>query len=125
MSLLDVLRAGVKIADDVTKPLQPTVTFKRATTNMGSGIAEASGVPLRAIVDYRAGQVRREGIVVFYSVEITLLDVAAVVAATGGQGIKTNDVFILPKGETQPIVHLDGFVDAGTGTPVATTVRLG
>jgi len=125
MSLLDVLRSGIKTADKVTKPLQSTVTFKRGTTNNGYGIDEATGVPLRAIVDWKSGQVRVDGVVRDYSVEITLLDISALVTATSGLGVQSNDVFILQDGSTQPIVSTGGFVDAGTGHPIATTVRLG
>lgn len=125
MSLLDVLRAGIKVADSVTKPLQGTVTYKRATTNTGYGIGEASGVPLRAIIDETAGQVRVNGVVTSYRATLTLLDVDALVVATNGLGIRANDVFILPDGSSQPVVDTGGFIDPGTTHPVATTVRLG
>lgn len=125
MSILDALRSGIKTADKVTKPLQATVTYKRAGANTGYGVAETSGKKLRAIVDWKSGQTRVDGVIRHYNVTIDLLDIKAVVAATGGLGIQTNDVFILPDGSTQPIINTGGFIDAGTGHPIATTVMLG
>ena len=125
MSLLDALRSGIKVADSVTKPLQGEVTYKRATTNTGYGVNEGSGVKLRAIVDMKAGQTRVDGVIRHYRVVIDLLDIAAVVSATAGKGVQSNDVFVLPDGSAQAIVDTGGFVDAGTGHPIATTVMLG
>ena len=128
MGLLDVVRSGVKIADQVTKDLQATVTYYRAvpdTTGYG-GITHPSGVPLRAIVDFARKQVRtREGVLTVTRATIDLLDVAAVRAATGGEGIGNDDKFVLPDGDTGPILDISGFIDSGTGNPVATTVMLG
>lgn len=125
MSLLDVVRSGIKIADQVTKPLQATVTYKRATTNTGYGVNEATGIPLRAIVEWKTGQTRVNGVVTNYTVRLLLLDVAAVAAATNDLGVKSNDVFIMQDGSTQPVVDTGFFVDAGTGHPIATEVYLG
>lgn len=127
MSLLDTLRTGVKIVDKVTKPLQPTVTYRRATGNDGYGnVTFAAPVSLRAIVDFARKQVRTpSGELTVTRATIDLLDVAAVVAATNGQGIGNDDQFTLPDGDTGPILDISGFIDAGTGNPVATTVMLG
>jgi hypothetical protein len=128
MSLLDVLRAGVKIADNVTKPLQATVTYQRVTASDGYGEPSplGSAVQLRAIVDYTARQVRTpQGVLTVTRATIDLLDIAAVVAATNGEGIGNNDKFTLPDGDTGPILDIKGFIDAGTGHPIATTVMLG
>ncbi len=126
MSLLDVLHSGIKIADRVTKPLQTTVTYKRETGQSGYGPTYASPVSLHAIVDYRAVQVRtKDGTLTATRATITLLNVDEVVAATGGKGIGNNDVFTLPDGDTGPTLDLSGFIDAGTGNPIATTVMMG
>lgn len=126
MSLLDAIRGGVRILDKVTKPLQGTVMYARQTGESGYGPTFAAAVPLRAIIDYRAVQVRtREGELSATRATITLLDIPAIVAATGGAGIGNNDVFTLPDGDSGPTLDLSGFVDAGTGTPVATTVMMG
>lgn len=126
VSILTALRSGVKILDKVTKPLQATVSYQREITNGTYGSTYASAVPLKAIVDFKARQVRtKEGVLSATRATITLLDIAAVVAATGGEGIGNNDIFTLPDGDTGPILDLDGFVDAGTGHPIATTVMQG
>lgn len=128
MSLLDALRAGVKIADSVTKPLQAEVTYERAAVDSaGYGdLTYSAPVKLRAIVDFARKQVRTpSGELTVTRATIDLLDVAAVVAATGGLGIGNNDRFTLPDGDTGPILDISGFIDAGTGQPVATTVMLG
>lgn len=126
MSLLDVVRTAIKIADTVTKPLQATVMYQRAITATGYGVTHASPVPLKAIVDYKAVQVRtRDGILTATRSIITLLDVAEVAAATMGLGVGNDDIFTLPDGDTGPILDIAGFVDAGTTHPIPTTVMLG
>lgn len=127
MSLLDVLRSGVAIADSVTKPLQATVSFQRYLSTDWQGTKTyAAAVDLKAIVDYVSRQVRTpEGILTVSRATIGLLDIAAVVAATGGAGIDNNDVFTLPDGDTGPLLDIRGFVDAGTGHPIATEVVIG
>jgi hypothetical protein len=126
MSLLDALRAGIKVADQITKPLQATVSYVRQTGNDAYGPTFAAAVSLHAIVDYKAAQVRtREGVLTVSRATITLLNIAEVVTATGGAGIGNNDVFTLPDGDTGPTLDIGGFVDAGTGHPIATTVMLG
>lgn len=128
MSLLSALNAGVKAAHNVLNKgkLECTVSYKRATTNTGSGIGEAAAVELKAVVDYRTGQNRVDGgIVRPVRATILLLDVAAVAVATNGRGIQSNDVFILPDGSTGPILGIDGFMPLGSGELIATTVSLG
>lgn len=127
MSLLDALRAGVKVADKVTKPLQATVKYERETTADEYGkVTPAAPVYLRAIVDFGRKQVRTSsGELTVTRATIDLLDIDAVVKATNGQGIGNNDKFTLPDGDSGPILDISGFVDAGTGHPIATTVMLG
>lgn len=132
MSLLDVLRAGVKVADDVTKPLQATVRFWRYTgedaygTKIYTPDASGPGLPLRAIVDWKQKQVRQmSGILTVTRASVLFLDVQAISAATAGQGIGNNDLIVLPDGDTGPILDMSGFIDAGTEQPIATEVFLG
>lgn len=128
MSLLDVLRTGVKIADQVTKSVQATVSYQRVTARDAYGAPSvfAAPVQLRAVVDFKAAPVRtREGITTVSRATIDLLDVVAVAAATNGEGIDEDDVFILPDGSGGKILDVGGFVDAGTTNPIATTVMLG
>lgn len=127
MSLLDVLRSGISVADKVTKSLQSTVTYERYLSEDGYGTKTyAAAVQLRAIVDYVSVQVRTgSGQLTVSRATITLLDIAAVSAATSGLGIDNNDRFTLPDGDTGPILDIRGFVDAGTGHPISTEVVIG
>lgn len=127
MSLLDVVRSGVKIANDVTRPLQAVVMYARETgQKSGYDPTYADPVPLHAVVDYTAKQVRTvNGVLTVTRATITLLDIAEVVAATGGEGIGNGDIFTLPDGDSGSTLDLSGFVDAGTGHPIATTVMQG
>jgi hypothetical protein len=127
MSLLDVLRAGVAIADKITKPMQAVVMYERELSADGWGTGTfAAPTPLRALVDFKAVQVRtKDGVLSVTRSTITLLDITEVVAATNGQGIGNNDRFTFPDGDTGPTLDIGGFVDAGTGHPIATTVMIG
>lgn len=128
MGLLDILRSGIKIADKVTKDLQATVTYQRAVapTDGYGTFTYPTSVSLRAIVDYRARPVRgNDGVMTVTHATIDLLDVEALAAATADEGVGPHDKFILPDGSTGPVLDVAGFVDRGTGKPIATTVMLG
>jgi hypothetical protein len=127
MSLLDVLRSGVKLADKITKPLQSDVSYVRVTAHDEYGAPSgASAVTLKAIVDFKSVPVRnKEGITVTTSAVITLLDIAEIVAATAGEGVAVDDEFTLANGMSGKVLNIGGFMDAGTGHPIPTTVYLG
>lgn len=129
MSILDSLRFGVELANKITRKgkIQATVMYEReiSADPYGTKIYVAA-MPLHAIVDFTAHQVRtREGTVTVTRATIDLLDIKEVVAATDGEGIGNDDRFTLPDGDTGPILDIRGFVDAGTTHPIATTVMLG
>lgn len=127
MSLLDTVRLGVKIANDVTRPLQPLVTYERSLGDTGFGSnAYAAPVQLHAIVDWKQKMLRTAGGEMTVSrASVQFLDIKEVVAATGGAGIDDDDRITLPDGTTGPIIDMSGFIDAGTGHPFATEVFLG
>lgn len=127
MSLLDVLRTGVKLADTITKDLQATVTFNRyLSSGVSGGKTYGASVPMRAIVDWKQKQVRTpQGILSVSRASVTFLNIEEMVAATNGEGISDNDKITLPDGTTGPILDMAGFIDAGTGHPIATEVFLG
>jgi len=128
MSLLDVLRAGVKIADSITKPLQGTVMYQRFSTTDEYGEKTPAGSPqsLPGIIDQTQRQVRTpDGTYMTVRATIDFIDAAAIDAATGGQGLSINDEFILPDGKKRPTLSVGGFVDAGTTMPVVNRVMLG
>ena len=127
MSLLNVVRDAVAVADSVTKALQSTVSYERRTGQDAFGDPTyAAAVDLLAIVDWKARQVRTStGLLTVSRAVITFLDAAALSTATGGAGIDDNDKLTLPDGTTGPILDLGGFIDPGTGIPVATEIFLG
>lgn len=127
MSLLDVLRSGIKLADKITKPLQSDVTYYRASRQDGYGAPTlGTGVPLKAIVDFRSVPTRdSNGITVYSSATLTLLDAAAVVSATNGEGVDVDDIFVLADGTKGKVLSIGGFMDAGTEKPIPLTVMLG
>jgi hypothetical protein len=127
VSLLDTLRTAVKIADKVTKPVQSTVSYERYVSSTDDGtITRAAAVPLRAIVDWRKTQVRTStGVLSTTRPQVMFLDIAALVAATAGNGVSDHDKITLQDGMTGPVINLSGFIDAGTGKPIATECFLG
>ena len=127
MSLLDVLRSGVAIANQVTAPLQATVSFQRFTGSDGEGTRTyATAVDLLAICDWKQKHLRTAtGELSVSRASVMFLDIVALVAATGGDGVDDNDIITLPDLTTGPILDLSGFIDAGTGHPIATEVWLG
>mgnify|MGYP006909292629 CR=1 FL=1 len=127
MSLLSVVRSGVAIANKVTKPLQGTVSFERYLSQDAYGTRTYEvAVSLLAIIDWSAKSVRTSsGELTASRASITFLDIVALNAATDGNGVSDEDVITLPDGTTGPIIDLRGFIDAGTGHPVATEALLG
>lgn len=127
MSLLDVLRAGVKTINQITKPLQATVTVERFIQDP-AGYDPMYGPPIsmKAIVDWKQKQVRtQQGVLSVSRAMVMFLDINEMVAATGGEGLDDNDKITLPDGTTGPILDMAGFIDAGTGHPIATEVYIG
>ena len=127
MSLLDVVRSAVSIANSVTKPLQASVQYKRYVSTSEYGVVTyAAVVTLKAIVDWKQKQVRTQlGQLAISRSVVTFIDIKALVSATSGLGVGDQDVITLPDGTTGPILDMSGFIDAGTGHPVATEVFLG
>lgn len=132
MSILDVLRSGVAIANKVTKPLQATIQYRHFLSNDGYGaptyVPDVSLPALtpKTIVDWKQKQVRTQsGILSVSRASVMFLDIAELVAITNGEGISDEDMIILPDGTTGPILDMSGFIDAGTTLPLATEVWLG
>lgn len=107
--------------------MQPKVQYLREIGSDAYGTRLfASPIPLDAIVDFKAVMVRtKDGVLTATRATIELIDINQLVKATNGEGIGNNDQFILPDGDTGPTLDIGGFVDAGTGHPIATTVMLG
>jgi len=128
MGLLDTLRSGIKTAHSILTPLEAPVTYQQVAARDGYGVPTSLGgeVALTAIVDFKAVPVRGQGgITVYSSAVLTFLDLAAIEAATGGEGFAVGDSFVLADGTTGKVLSLGGFMDAGTTRPLPTTVMLG
>lgn len=126
-TILDALRAGVKVADEVTKPAQSKVRYRRYLSSDGLGGKTYSAVKLlSALVDWKQEQVRtKEGVLSVSRAMITFLNVKELLLATANNGIDDNDEIVLPDGTTGPILDMSGFIDPGTSIPLATQVYLG
>jgi hypothetical protein len=127
MSLLDVLRVGVKLIDSTTKPLQSVVRFERHVSVSGAGVETyASAVQLKAIVDWKQKLVRTmSGEMVPCVATVIFVDVSALAKATANNGVSPEDRITLPDGRTGPILNVAGFMDPGTARPVASEVYIG
>jgi hypothetical protein len=126
MSLLDVLRSGVAVADSILKPLQADVSVERYLGTDGYGTdLWAPAVLMKALVDYTTRAPDTYSGDPFVKVILTFIDINEMVAKTDGKGINDQDKITLPDGVTGPILNLAGFMDAGTGRLLATEVFLG
>jgi len=127
VGLLAIVRSGVKIANKLTLDLQAEVTFERYLSSDGAGGSTySSPVSLRAIVEDKQQVVRTlSGELSQSRTSITFLDTVALLIATGGNGVQESDRLTLSNGETGSILAIGGFIDAGTGIPVATEIFLG
>lgn len=132
MGLLQTLRSVVKTADKVTRGIQPTILFRRYTGQDGAGAPIYSppesepAAQLRVLLEDRQEDVRTiSGDISKSRSYMTILDTATLLTITANQGIKESDQITLPNGDAGQILAFGGFVDAGTGIPVATEVWLG
>lgn len=127
MSLLSILRSGVKQVNTITKSLQADISYRRCLSIDYRGKKTLdSPVILKALVDWSEASVRSStGELTVSRAQVTFLDITALTNATAGKGIDDNDEIVLPDGTTGPILDLRGFIDAGTTNPLATLVLLG
>jgi|SRR5580765_3136039 len=128
MSLLGVLQNGVKTLNRITRSggLQAQITYVQKTGATASDPSFAAGVPVHAHVDFKAVQVRtREGTLATTRAVLTWTDVAEILLVTGGRGVTVDDFFTLTDGSVGPVLSVGGYIDSGTGQPVATEIYLG
>lgn len=132
MGLLNVVRSAVKTVDKATRDLQSTTLFRKYVSSSGSGAKiynppiSSPAISLKAIVEDRQEMVRTlSGELSQSKTSIEYLDISALLSATNSEGVKENDLIVLQNGETGRILAVGGFIDAGTGIPIATTVFMG
>lgn len=126
-----ILRNAVKICDEVTKDWQPTIYFRRWVSSDGQGTKvyvppePGTGRPMKVLVEWKQQKVEVMGVHSTSRATVTFLDIKDLLEATANRGVGTNDVIVLTDGVKYPILSIGGFVDAGTGVPVATEAYLG
>ena len=129
MSLLTILRSGVKVIDKIVKPLEGDVTFQKCVLMNDAYKTPTfpyAAIVLKAIVEWKEVQVPSgSGLIDATRPTILFLDYAALMTATLGEGIKEEDNLILQDGTTGPVQVINGFLDAGTGKTIYTEVILG
>jgi hypothetical protein len=119
MGLLDVVRSGVAIANQLTADLQPNVSHEAYVSSDGAGRRVYSPAVSRPALVIRKQKLVRSatGEMVMSQAQITILDPAVV--------INELDKFTLPDNTSGPIIATDGFVDRLTGHPILTEIYLG
>jgi hypothetical protein len=120
MSLLDVVRVGVAIANQVTAPLQALVSHEASHLSADGFSTRTYDPPVLrpAIVDWKQKHLRTmTGDLTVSRASVIFLDPTVIV--------DDHDRLILPDGTTGPILDMSGFIDAGTGHPILTEVWLG
>lgn len=122
MSLMDVVRAGVAIANKVTLSggMQAFVTHEAFISESGKGDKTyGAAVQRPAIVIMKSQSVwTSTGALTYSKAQIIFLDPSVVV--------QDDDRITLPDGTTtQPVSIITGFVDPATGQPILTQVFLG
>jgi hypothetical protein len=128
LSLLTIIRSGVKVIDKVTRSLQANVTHQAWLGADEYGAPTyGSAVVRRALVDQQQHEHRtKSGELVATQAAVTFLDPIMPNGAPGRtEPIDANDLITLPDGTTGPIVDIAGFVDAGTNMPILSEVWIG
>jgi hypothetical protein len=129
MGLSDILRAGIAIADNVTKDVQGDVTWEAWTSQGFKGTPTyASPVILKAIIDQtRKRRFNAEGQLVTVVASLTILEPVTPNGAAGrDEPIDPRDRITLPDGTTGPILTGPGSVwDPGQARPFLNEIQLG
>lgn len=131
MALVDVVRAGVKIASGVTKSFQDVVTHQAWIGQDGAGRDRfAAAVTRRALVDRTTRNAETStDVLVTVVATLTFLDPVLPTTPETGQvranPIDPRDIFTLTDGTTAPVVSGGGLQDAGAGVPFVSSVVLG
>jgi hypothetical protein len=133
VSLADDIREYVEVAHEVTEELQPIVQhlpWVAQTDGFGrKQLAAPFGQPIArpALIEERYSVITvNESTQIETHVKLYFIKPIASLGAAGrAEPVDPRDKFVLPSGRTGPVVHTDGFVDAGTGAPYINIVYLG
>lgn len=118
MGLRDIIAGGVKIANNVTKDLQPYVTHEPFVSADVEGTATfGPAVSRRALVEWKQEQVRTpSGQLVMSKAKVTFLEPVTVTYL---------DQITLPDGTINGILSISGFTDSKTNGQYFTEVWFG
>jgi hypothetical protein len=128
MGLSDVVRSAMKVANKVTKDLQPQITIQRWIGGGGyEGEQYASPIQVDAVVNVRLQDHHTaSGQVVSTRAHVMILQP---LPAEGSEGriepIDRRDIITLPDGSSGPIVEVGGFTDRKTGMPFYHEIWIG
>lgn len=129
MALVDILRSGINIANNVTASIQGSVTLEQWTGQDGYGAPTyASSVAVDAIIDLtRKTRPTASGQLVTVVATVTCLESISPNGASGRQEpIDPRDRITLPNGATGPIVNVpDAVLDPLTNRPFFNVIYLG
>ena len=128
MAILDALVAGIAVAHNVLSvgKMEGTVMFEHCVGADQYGPLYAAPVPLLAVIDQTAKQVRdRSGVLTASSCQLQFLNPLDIAAATPGDGrIRVIDQITLPDGSKGAILSAGGYVNGVTGFAVAPMVYI-
>lgn len=128
MSLLTILRSGIKQARSITLDLQPVIQHKAwIGQNVYGEPVYAPAISRNAIVNVENHlHHTSSGEVVDTAAYVAILEPIKPNGTPGRQEpIDGRDLIILPDGTTGPIVSIEGFFDAETKRPMFSEVWLG
>jgi hypothetical protein len=132
MSLADDIREFVAIADEIVKELEPEIQhlpFLQQTTGFGrqqQAIPFGEPIIRRGLVEERYVVVHVDGVSIETHAKIYFLEpIPPLDTPQRANPVDPRDIFILPSGRRGPVVHTNGFLDAGTGRPFISEVYLG
>jgi hypothetical protein len=129
MSLANIVRSGVAIANKVTASLQGTVTIKQWVAQDGFGL-DTFGKTLRIPAIIEMGEKEfdlQDGVSITTKATITFLQPVPVNGAAGRvEPIDTRDILTLPDGTTGPtLVGAPMIVDPASSKPYFQIVGIG
>lgn len=116
---MDLVAAGVALANSVTTDLQATVSYEKYLSTDGAGKKTyVAPVSVKALVEQKQKQIRgADGQLSMCRAMVTILDPAVVVSVF--------DRIVLPDGTTGPILDVSGLIDATTDHPILSEVFIG
>ena len=134
MALRDLVVNGVKLADTITNngKLQGTVLYRRAISTDYEGTVtydpplSQPATELRAVVEWKQQSVKTKvGVLDMSKTKVSILDLDGLRVASGGVGLREDDMIVLPDGTTGPLMALNGYMDPITAQPFMTEAQIG